>query len=160
MAEKLPDQLFVTFLKYSPGTTSHFSNPINHSDKQMSLERTASFVVRMDLQRSIKTPGGQWCARGVHFDYQTRQNVPYDHPIGRDVVPQIWDNIPTVGFEIFDTGARERGRKIFKVIDPRNEAKIEISSQSLFGLVMDGEIKGGKILSPCQWKSGKMLVVA
>lgn len=106
--------------------------------------------------------GGVYYQKGADRVYDYPQSkwiyTPYDKPIDLEVAPKIWDNVPLSGFKIIDTVNRHRGNKLFKVMDPRG-IEFEITAYSLFGIIQDGEIKEGEILSKCVWLKGKDLIV-
>lgn len=172
MAEKLPDQLFVVFKK-----SIERSWPNGYDMPYVDEERRVGFLhphqpnrvtdeKRKNTQLQWAYPGevtqdhwGQWCRVGSEWDYTLQKHVKIDGPINPMWAPQVWDNDPILGFKIIDTVNRYRGNKLFQVEDPRGGI-FEITAQSLFGIITDGAIEKGLIMSKCRWKSGKMLVVA
>lgn len=78
--------------------------------------------------------------------------------IDDEYAPRIWTNTPLTGFKIIDTVSRERGNKLFKVLDPRG-IEFEITALSLFKIIMNGTVKNGEILDTCVWAGNKNLVI-
>jgi hypothetical protein len=74
--------------------------------------------------------------------------------------PQIWDNVPTMGFKIVDTVSRySTSNKFWLVLDPRG-VKFEISTGVFETLIMNTTIIKGVIQEACVWEANKKLVVA
>lgn len=174
MAEKLPDQLFVTFKKElerewpngydQPYVDSYarvgFLHPHQPNRAADENRKKTQFDWAYDRPaRVYQDAWGMWRKKGSDFNYTTRQDVPYDGPIEVEYAPQIWENVPIDGFTIVNVVSRSKGNKLFRVEDPRG-GLFEITSFALYDIALQGSIVQGKILNKCVWKSGHVLVVA
>jgi hypothetical protein len=174
MAEKLPDQLFVTFKKelvrdFPNGYTQPYVDSENHvgflsphqPNRAMDEKRkkTQFDWAYNRPNRVYQDAWGMWRKEGFEYDYSTRRQVAYDVPIEVEYAPQIWENVPIDGFTIVNVVSRSKGNKLFRVEDPRG-GQFEITSYALYDIALQGSIVQGKILNKCVWKSGHVLVVA
>jgi hypothetical protein len=182
MAEKLPDQLFVTFKKelvrdFPNGYTQPYVDSENrvgflshHQPNRASDEKRKKTqfdwaygrprrVYQERPCRVYQDAWGMWRKKGSDFNYTTHQYVPYDDPIEVEYAPQIWENVPIDGFTIVNVVSRSKGNKLFRVEDPRG-GQFEITSYALYDIALQGSIVQGKILNKCVWKSGHVLVIA
>lgn len=104
-----------------------------------------------------------WWHKGAEYgpyDSINRRStmIHYDEPLDTEHAPRVWDNTPMSGFKIVNTVSRDRGNKLFRVLDPRG-LEFEITAQSLFRIIQTGAIEHGVILSQCVWATNKNLVV-
>lgn len=167
---KLPAKIFVTSKKdvENEWYTDAFGN---YQSREISVRRfgflhphdnTAADAKRKETQFSwaydgtVYQVGSEWWHKGVDRPWQTR--IPYDRPIDPEYAPCVYDNEPLTGFKIIDTVHRYRGNKLFKVEDPRG-FDVEITVESLYKILMAGEINRGEIITPCIWKANKNLVI-
>lgn len=104
--------------------------------------------------------GDQYWHKGIDRRWENGVTVmeKFDGPIDPQYAPRVWDNVPLTGFRIIDTVSRDRGNKLFKVMDPRG-IEFEITALSLFHIITDGEIIKGEIMTPCIWKCNKALCI-
>lgn len=175
VSKKLPARLFVTakleqesVKDCNAGTgwatedhTLGFLHP--HDPSQKGDDARKNTQLEWAYEGEVYKIGDQYWHRGATrvFDRQTASVVytQYDNPIDPVYAPRIWINEPLSGFKIINTVARDRGNKLFKVLDPRG-VEFEITVASLFEIIQKGDISCGVICSPCMWKANKNLVIA
>lgn len=170
---KIPEKLFVVarvvsereFFKDATGvydynnpkiTRSLFGFLNRYAPETASGQKLMATQYGWAYQGEVYTRGNDFWHKGVTGTWQNK--VPFDNPIDLEVAPRIWDNVPLAGIKIIDTVSRYRGNKLMKVLDPRG-LEFEITIKSLFGIIQDGKIENGEIVSKCVWRASKDLVV-
>jgi len=69
--------------------------------------------------------------------------------------PEIIDNIPLEGFSIDKTISRySTSNKLWRINDPRG-FPLEISTEKMFEILLNGEVKNGTIVGKYYWDFGK-----
>lgn len=73
------------------------------------------------------------------------------------LMPKIIDNEPIEGFRVQHMVARDRGNKLWRILDPRG-FELEVASGTMEDLISGGIIDHGLIIGTCIWQTAKMLV--
>jgi len=100
---------------------------------------------------------GEWWSKCTDGWYTTPK-VVWERPLDPKYAPRIWDNVPLSGFKLVNTVSRERGNKLFRVMDPRG-VEFEITVKSLFRILSEGTVSNGIIMNECVWAKNKDLVI-
>lgn len=74
------------------------------------------------------------------------------------IQPEIWDNIPLTGVRILKFVSRDRGNKLWRVLDPRG-VQFEISTACMEEILLNGRVEKGIICNTCRWVTSKNLVI-
>ena len=98
-----------------------------------------------------------WDNKSVTERREKYLRIPYEEPAAFQ--PQIWENVPTEGFEIADYVSRYRGNKLMLVKDPRG-LDLEITIKSFENIVQNCDISKGKLLGKYVWQANKNLIPA
>lgn len=84
--------------------------------------------------------------------------VKNEQLVSKNLQPVIIDNIPVRHFRIQKSVSRySTSNKVWRILDPRG-FELEISTDCMEDLLMEGDIQRGEILGFCQWRTGKILV--
>jgi hypothetical protein len=144
---------------YEPGKSA-FEKKKATQDKWAYLDYSGlSYGGRLEMQ------GGTYVMIGEKIEWVQGQPYPHNQrkiPVCKpvDFQPQIWDNVPTVGFKIVDTVSRySTSNKFWLILDPRG-VKFEISTGTFEEIIMQTTIIRGVIQEACVWEANKKLVVA
>ncbi len=171
---KLPDEIFVVakeiqdhyynkeladwvvedsyFFAFIHPHEPNLKSDAKRKDTQLGWAYNMDYTVRNNYKLGYIVYNGEW---------------KYNEEIGkREFIVEVAKFQPIVlkneaidGFEIYECNTRySTNNKVYRVKDPRGFVT-EISAQSLLGIILDGEIKEGKILNKCKWQSNKNLVV-
>ena len=167
---KIPSHLYVV-AKDNAGFI-HGYDPKKPDDKKHQTQRDwayDSYEIRngVVILLRIKTeliPGEfdifnyrSWDGKDISERRQKYSRKPYEMPAAFQ--PQIWENVPTEGFEIADYVSRYRGNKLMLVKDPRG-LNLEITIKSFENIVQNCDISKGKLLGQYVWQANKNLIPA
>lgn len=74
--------------------------------------------------------------------------------------PQVWDNVPLMGFRILKSVNRySTSNKLWRVADPRG-LQFEISTEVFEDIILNADINHGEIMAACVWVTSKRLILA
>lgn len=169
---KIPAQLFVTrkpasggepglgFLNvYEPGKVAFEKK----KDTQLKWAYKRQDYHHVEIVHVVEN--GVWVTKGVLLTYPVPYTggVPPTRTSFTEVLanpPEIWDNVPAVGFKIAMSVSRySTSNKLWRINDPRG-VQFEISTQVFEGLINEVTIIKGEIQEPCIWMGNGKLVAA
>jgi len=115
---------------------------------------------------SVVEENGMWFRRGKNWTYpmingkQTPTQTPFNEMIDPVDAPQVWDNVPMLGFKVRSTTTRySTSNKLWRIEDPRG-VLFEVTTHNFENILMNSVIDKGEIMSPCVWVGNKNLILA
>lgn len=97
----------------------------------------------------------------VEHRWGKQPNGKYEHvylpeaPILPELQPRILDNVPQTGFKLMKSVTRySTSNKLWRVLDPRG-FMLEISTQNLEDILLEGKIEKGLIDGSFVWQPGR-----
>jgi len=150
------EQMYITFQEQKDNVPLGFAAAYNPTkvkvDERNHIQREWAYD-RYELVDGVVID-----RRTCYFDSENGQyrndqnNLTKDVP--RKLQPAILENLPQEGFKITDFVARERGNKLFKILDPRG-FELEISVANLLGLMSACTISNCEFVGKYKWDFGK-----
>ncbi len=112
----------------------------------------------VDAAGRMVANNGRWERNSDPTSAERHIFIKEEKLVNKELQPIIIDNVPISGFRIQKSVSRwSTSNKVWRILDPRG-FELEISTDCMEDILMEGDVSKGEIIGQCVWRTAKILV--